>query len=302
MKNFIKYFYDFDVSNLERDNNIYFFNYKDEFYAFEKCEDLELLLELYEILQINYKSYNYKFVFNKENSIVTFIDDIPYVMILINCNYKNSIELKKINTNYSIKIKKKSKLIKFYWPLFWQKKIDILELNVGKLNLGKNELSIFYYFIGMCENAIQLFYEVNKKFSTNYFDDLIFCHRRVDCYMSNFDFYNPINIIVDHKSRDISELLKSVFIKNNYNIKEIDEILNLVKLSNYGANLLFLRLLYPSFYFDSLDLYFENSNTEILSLYNYNFINRYKFFLIQIYQLLIEKYDIISIDWLLNAS
>ena len=114
--------------------------------------------------------------------------------------------------------------------------------------LGKKHPLItesFSYYIGLGETAIQL---VNSLEKTNI--NLVYSHKRINADDKQYDLYNPLNLIVDYKVRDIAEYLKSRFFNDENIMDDLTYYLNNVRLSTYEYYLFLARLIYPTYYFD----------------------------------------------------
>ena len=74
------------------------------------------------------------------------------------------------------------------------------------------------YYIGMAETAIS-YIKYNIQQTDN---NLTICHKRI----KNDEMSNPMNLVVDHRERDISEYLKYIFINQENNLNTINRILN----------------------------------------------------------------------------
>ena len=77
----------------------------------------------------------------------------------------------------------------------------------------------------------------------------LLCHFSI--IVNNFN--NPLNIIVDYRSRDISEYLKYVFFAKDYDYIKIKKFLMELKLNEFELQLVYGRMLFPTFYFDVYD-------------------------------------------------
>ena len=99
----------------------------------------------------------------------------------------------------------------------------------------------FYYYSGLNELSMNLLNYVdynNIKFHI--------AHKRID---KNCDLYNPLNIIIDSKVRDIAEYIKISFFNDEINEDEIIQIIISNIIEKDEIILLFARLIYPSYYF-----------------------------------------------------
>ena len=149
---------------------------------------------------------------------------------------------------------------------------------------------------GIAENAILYF-----NLSINKFNDgssVAIMHNRVKypCYLK--DYNNPVNFVIDYSVRDVSEYIKSYMLSNDYNIENIFEILNSYKYSKLMFNLLYSRLLYPSFYFDIFDniILDDGVDSDIVKVLDYS--SRYLNMLKEIYDNYSNKYEMFKIEWL----
>lgn len=272
MINSIKYYYGISVSDLvQKDNDYYFDNYILKYYY----KDLDVDLYNYLIKQNNYL---HKIIYNQENNYITYIDNKPYILLKV--EIENNITLnfiKKYNIFFNYKKNPG-------WDMLWENKIDFYEKNITNIKDEKIYNS-FNYFVGMTENAISIY----KKLKLN--NDFYLCHIR---FSNDIDFYDPLNIIVDYKMRDIAEYIKKEFyLKNKYYLETINEI---VAYNNYNDTMLFLvRMMYPTIYFDQYDNYIKKESINYLF---YDKREKYEHYLKEIYQTIKKKYQIIRIEWL----
>lgn len=129
-------------------------------------------------------------------------------------------------------------------------------------------------------------------------DNLVICRRRID--FDDINFYNPLNIVIDNKSRDSAEYLKYLFINNDYTYEMLDDFLSNLNYSKYQYGLLIARLLFPSHYFDFYEKIVNGclSEKEIFPLLNRT--KEYECFLRYIYITINKNQSILQIDWLDN--
>ena len=271
MKNTIKYYYNLEVDDIFYDKGRYYFL---DYVFIPYYKDLDI--NLYNtILMNNY--YVHSIIYNKDNSYITNFENKPFILFKISKNI--SIDLDVINSfNIPIKMEKK-----IGWDVLWENKIDYYEKNILSINNKKLKES-FNYFVGMTENAILLYKSLKLT------DDYYVCHMRLN---DDVDFYNPLNLIIDYKARDIVEYIKKMFFEDrNYN----DYLKKYIYYSNYNdVMLLFIRFLYPTFYFDCLDAYLLGDEYD---LSYYEKIMAYERFLKYIYMLIRQKYQVPKIEWL----
>ena len=115
----------------------------------------------------------------------------------------------------------------------------------------------------MAENAISYVKNTNLEVKKEQTDINVISHRKIkECNKLNC-IYDPLNIVIDHKSRDLAEYIKTSFFKNNIKIfEELDQYFSNHYFSLYGTRILFARILYPSFYFDTYEEIILNKKNE----------------------------------------
>ena len=133
---------------------------------------------------------------------------------------------------------------KINWMELWINKNDYINSYYESIK-GRNAIiddSIDYY-IAMTEMAIYYL----KGFD-NYYDHIFVQHKLI---LEN-NFFNRFFLKDDVKERDFAEYIKFLFLKGNYNI---NYIYNLVKngVEKFNYELVVARLLFPSYYFYFLE-------------------------------------------------
>lgn len=298
MKNIIEFYYNIKIDKLTNKDDYYTFNINNQTFIFKPYyksqEEANTCLRLNSILSNKFPLND--IIINKYNSPTTYIDNVPY--ILIKNKNKSKISLSAIsnisntitpNTNYVKNLERNN------WEILWGNKIDYYEIQI-KENSKKYPLirESFDYFIGMGETAIT--YLVNTKLETNktIYDDKVLSHNSI--YTS---LYDPSNIILDHKARDVGEYIKYSFWNNNKNIFiELNEYFKYNYYSEYGIRVLFSRILYPGFYFDLYDQIIIGKKEEKELNKIINRINEYEYYLYNIYIFLNRLYKIPEINYL----
>jgi len=210
MKNAINYYYNLVTYDIRRFNKQYRFSVSDNEYLLCPCEySLEELEEIYKLdlflLQMNV--YVHKIILNNNNQIITYINDEPYLLMQILVSDNRIINIDAILNFQNLPVYNYfPKLQKNNWRDFWIKKIDYFEYLFNELGIKYSFLSTsFNYFVGITETAISLLYKIENN------DNLVISHRRVKHDSIIQDLYNPLNLVVDSKVRDISEYFKSCF-------------------------------------------------------------------------------------------
>ena len=188
------------------------------------------------------------------------------------------------------------------WAMLWAKKVDYLEYH-HEQNYQKYPLlsSSFDYFIGMCENAITYLNNTISNDTPTYYDVGVTSHDSLLIDDTVYSLYDPLNIIIDHKARDLGEYIKLSFFNDNFSIfDELDEYFKHNYFSFYGIKLLIARILYPSFYFDKYDSIINNKDNESSILKITSRIDDYENYLKDIFLYFHKYYNIKDIDWIIK--
>ena len=297
MNNFIYYFYNMQVDSIIYNKKYYSFiyggdNYK--LYIIDERIDGNFLIQLEKRLLGN--SLINEIIFNKDGEIVSNYNNIQYILMRIYVNEKKKITLNEINYLANMWIVKNRNI---NWAILWERKIDYLEKLINEN--GKKYPIItdsFNYFVGMAENAIS--YYNNITFTEDYY--CVVSHKKIRFNDTAQVIYNPLNIILDYRVRDIAEYIKNAFFIGNKDIfNEIDLYLRNVQLKQIDIKLLVSRLLYPSFYFELYsDILIDNKNEKII-LNIIDKLDEYELFLGRIIHHFHELYGIDEIVWLNNS-
>ena len=254
MKNTINYYYNLNINNIHQKDKNYYFNINNKNYLLLKCDNIEELDDIYkldsyliQILPVH------KIILNINNEIITKINDNNYLLLQLYID--NKVDLNKIIELNNINIPDYfSKLRRDNWSLLWTNKIDYLEYQLSQI--GRKYPIIrdsFNYYIGLAENAIILVNNTDKRNIV-----LGLSHRRIS---SNFfDLYNPLNIVIDIRIRDVCEYFKYCFFDNIDISRELELFLNYNNLDINEGKLFLARMLFPTYYFD---LYEKVINNEI---------------------------------------
>lgn len=292
MKNLINYFYSLIIDNYKKSNNNFTFFIKGKEYEFIPFfGDSSFLYKIYMIVNKN-NYYCHEIILNKEKQIITFYNNIPYVLLKKNISIGRKTDLNEI-LNYNIPFYEE---YEFNWKKLWTSKIDYYEYQMSQIAIKYKKLkNSFNYYIGLSETAISLLDYVETKNIKYYV-----CHRRIEKKQNLDSFFNPLNFVIDSKVRDIAEYIKSIYFHS-----EIDENIMLNYLGrlnlNYTDSLLLLaRLLYPSYYFDVYDEIVQDKTSEDkIELYikkNASF----EAFIKKVYLFIKNIHRIPKIDWLDN--
>lgn len=303
MENIINYYYNITIENIIKQNDNLYFSSNGNKYCFRIfSNNINLIKDIYNLN--NYLSAIIlidKIILNKDNEILTEYNNNLYILTLI--NNKTSIEsliysnkvLPTISNLSNIKVPETKALERNNWEILWGNMIDYYEMQIGqnekKYPLIRESLD---YYIGMAENAISYLVNTKKEVKKENSDNMVLAHNNL-----NHSLFDPLNIIFDHKARDLAEYIKLSFFNNNKDIfKELDEYFFYNRYSLYGIRVLYARVLYPSYYFKLYDkiLRGENEEKELTTIISR--INEYEDYLYNLSLYLNKYYDIPSVDWL----
>jgi len=291
MKNTLNYYYGLEISNIHQKNNNYYFNLNNYDYIFIKVDSTDIS-EIYDLsIQLNQMGVpSHIIILNKENNILTKINNDNYVLLKVQVN-KSKINLNEIINfnNINIPIKNSKKLD---WFHLWTNKIDYLEYQINQIGKKYPLLTeSFGYYSGLAENAIALI----KTIDTSKLP-IALCHRRVLNSYTTYDLYNPLEFIIDSRIRDVCEYFKNDFF--NGDVIQISSYLNYNNL-NYEESVAFLaRMMFPTYYFDMYEKIINNEIDEIKLNYILKKTNEYERLLASIYNYFKFKNNIQEIEWL----
>ena len=298
MKNIIEFYYNIRIDEIHNKDDYYFFVLNKNHYIFKPYfDDIDKTLDIYKLNRLLSERTNIdNIILNRYGNPITKVNNSFYVLIL--SNNRNNFTLADISNmaNVSdINNQPLDKLERNNWEILWANKIDYFEMQVHE-NAKKYPLirESFDYFIGLSENAISYLVNTKREVSPTIYDMKVISHNSLDNSL-----YDPLNIILDHKARDVAEYIKMSFFNNNLNIfKELEEYFHYNYYSIYGIRVLFARILYPSFYFDLYDGIISGKNDEKQLNMIIDKINDYEIYLYNVYLFLKWFYDIPIVDWL----
>ena len=290
MKNLINYYYGLLINDFKKVNDVFIFeidNKISEFIPF--YGDINKFYKTY-LLLINNKKYCHEVIFNKDKFLLTFYDNKYYLLLKKNIYIDKKVDINEI-INYDIPVYGEYSL---NWKKLWMNKIDYYEYQMSQLAVKYKTLkNSFDYYIGLSETAISILNYVDTNDIKYYI-----CHIRIKANEKLDQFFNPTNIVIDNRVRDIAEYIKINLLNENIDIDQAIYYINNIELSNTESLLLLARLLYPSYYFDLYDqIIQEKISEEKINFYIKKNAN-YEAFLKNIYIYIKNKYRIPQIEWL----
>ena len=116
------------------------------------------------------------------------------------------------------------------------------------------------------------------------------------CYL--IDYNNPLNFVIDYNIRDIAEYIKSYVMSEEYDLNNILILLDKLNINNLMFNLLYSRLLYPTFYFDVFDKIILEDGVDNDVVHVLDRVDEYFDMLRCIFDKFKDKYQMFNILWL----
>ncbi len=299
MKNALNYYYGIKADDIHQVNNTYKFNIYGQDYALVIYDrDIKDIDELYKISTYFFSRgiYCHQIIPNNDNNLITYINQIPYILLQIYIKENKIITEDdiKLFTNYASLTNYSELLRRDNWKQLWINKIDYFEYQVSQF--GKKYPLIresFSYYCGFVETGISLINTTNLEYSR-----LVVGHKRLKATDTLFDLYNPLNFIIDLPIRDISEYYKDLIIEDNSIIDKIKNYILTYNLSTNEILMFFIRMLYPSFYFDLYEDIIENDkdDSSLLDIINSN--KKYEKVIKELYIFLNNYIVMPDIEWI----
>lgn len=302
MKDTINYYYNLNPDRINKIFDYYYFYLNSELYYFvlydRKIEDDNSIYEFNrEVLNKNIMVN--EIISNKSGNVITYVNSVPYVLMRVFININKPIVLSEVSYMSNVRVSYSNSLMRSNWAVLWSNKIDYLEYH-HEQNYQKYPIlsDSFDYFVGMAENAISYIGYILNNIKPEGSDIGVISH---DILIDDtiYSLYNPLNIIIDHKARDLAEYIKLSFFRDNFSVfDELDEYFKHNYYSFYGISLVVARLLYPSFYFEMYDGVVSNRINEADVLKITSRTCEYEKYLGDVLSYLKKYYDIKEIEWL----
>lgn len=306
MKNTINYYYNLNPNKINHIFDYYYFYIDNELYYFSvftrNVQDAEAVYRFNQELLRRDVLVN-EIVNNRMGTILTFVNQVPYILSKISVNINKPISLAEISYLAGVKISYPKELMRDNWANLWINKIDYLEYH-HEQNYQKYPLlsSSFNYFVGMSENAISYLNQTLKKLSPERIDVGVLSHDVIENDDTVYNLYNPENIIIDHMARDLAEYIKISFFRDNYRIfDELDEYFKYHYYSFFGVQILIARVLWPSFYFALYDgvLRGKINESEVLKITSR--LVEYEKYLRDVFRYFRKYYPIDEVGWIMHS-
>ncbi|MEF2690115.1 MAG: hypothetical protein U0N10_01720 [Bacilli bacterium] len=279
MNNYIDYYYNLYPNTIEKvGRNYRFFLNNEKYYIImyeRNLEEMDTLVKLNKEM-IERGSLVHEIVLTKDGKAVFLCDNNSYALLRVYINENIPIKIEDIfyMLDYNDTIKPNNIIGRMNWANLWSSKVDYFEYHIG--HLIKKYPYIYKtidYYLGLAENAISYVKDIKTPASL-----ISICHRRIGVTSTLFDLYNPFNLVIDYKVRDVAEYIKSVFFYGENSCVEgvvnsenmivdkcniiLERIFKKYIFDNEALKLLFARLLFPSYYFDLYENVIDNSLNE----------------------------------------
>ena len=306
MKETLEYYYGLDIENIEELDGKYHIKQENQDYFFvfynRGIEELEDIINVSK--EMVKKGINvHKILINRNNSFLAKVGEYNYILFAVsNLSEEYDIfDMVKISEKLVLN-NNKSNLYRNNWGTLWSEKIDYFEYQVRELSIEKEVVkSSFSYYIGMAENAISYVNNTNMKYGGDVYR-IVLSHRRVFYPNYKLNYLNPLSFVFDLEVRDIAEYLKAMFFKKDISfcLDELSSYLKIRHLSLYEYQMLYARLLYPTYYFDVYESVMNKNGDEEELVNIIKKCDSYEEFLKKAY-LEISKYaKIDKIEWIIN--
>lgn len=306
MKETLEYYYGLDIESIEELDGKYHFKIENQDYFFvfynRGIEELEDIINVSN--EMVKKGINvHKILINRNNSFLTKVGEYNYILFAVsNLNEEYDIfDMVKISEKLVLN-NNKSNLYRNNWGTLWSEKIDYFEYQVRELSIEKDVVkNSFSYYVGMAENAISYVNNTNMKYGGDAYR-IVLSHRRVFYPNYKLNYLNSLSFVFDLEVRDIAEYLKAMFFKKDISfcLDELSSYLKIRHLSLYEYQMLYARLLYPTYYFDVYESVMNKNGDEEELVNIIKKCDSYEEFLKKAY-LEISKYaKIDKIEWIIN--
>ena len=290
MKNVIYTYYNILLDEINKDSNNYFFYFNNDLYIFYLVlNDINVVELIYNFIK-EYNIESFEIVLNKDGKLFCDVDNKKYSLLKIKGILK-----------YEIKFEE----FKFYpidkepynWGELWSERLDYYEIQLRELGYNyQTVLNSFGMFSGLAENAILYFNMSKRMFNDNEVVGIVHNRMNYPCYL--IDYNNPLNLVIDYNIRDIAEYIKSYLLSDAYDVNNVLLLLERLNVNNLMFNLLYSRLMYPTFYFDVFDkiILEDGKDSDIVDVLNV--VDKYLDMLNKVYLKFKDKYSMLNVEWL----
>lgn len=308
MKESINYYYNLSIAEVEEWETVYRFKLNDSYFYFVPLKRLDT--ELDDLIKVSVELKRrgievHEMIANKFGNLITNVYNQNYIMLKPVGDIYEVYELKdilKMNERL-ILTTTKSNLYRNSWAKLWSDKLDYFEYQVHELGKDKEIiLDSFSYYLGMAENAISYVVNTESKYTLASGDRIVLSHRRINYPNYKLNFCNPLSFIFDLEVRDIASFIKSAFVQEGNPLFYLEQVLKLKKFSIYSLQMLFARLVYPTYYFDIYEKVMSGELDEDRLIPIIDKAQDYEIFLQKAFSEISKYMPIDRIEWLLKKE
>lgn len=308
MKESINYYYNLNIDEVENWDTIYRFKIKRDYFYFVPLKRIEN--EFQDIVAVSNELRArgievHDIIFNKFGHIITNVYNTNYVLLKpIGDIYEEYLISDIIKLNKRLILNdNKSKLYRNSWVKLWSDKLDYFEYQIRELGKDKPVvLNSFSYFLGIAENAVSYASSTIEKYKPTENDRICLSHRRIDYPNYKLNFLNPLSFIFDLEVRDIASFIKSAFKEGEDALSYLKEALRLKQFSIYSLQMLYARLMYPTFYFDIYEKVLNNEEDQEKLIPIIEKSSQYEKFLKDAYMEISKYAPIERLEWILKKE
>lgn len=290
MKNVIYTYYNILLDEINKDSNNYFFYYNNDLYIFYLVlNDINVVGLIYNFIKEN-NIESFEIILNKDGELFCDVENKKYSLLKIKGILRFEIKFDEFKF-YPIEKEPHN------WGELWSERLDYYEIQLRELGYNyQTVLNSFGMFSGLAENAI-LYFNMSKKIFND--DEVVgIVHNRMSypCYL--LDYNNPLNFVIDYNIRDIAEYVKAYLLSDDYNLNNVLLLLERLNVNNLMFNLLYSRLMYPTFYFDVFDkiILEDGKDSDIVDVLNV--VDKYLDMLNKVYLKFKDRYRMLNVEWL----
>jgi len=251
MESLLNYYYGLVTINIQKDNDNYLIEAKNGTFLlaelFGNIDDVQKIIDILNKTDIKY----HLLVLTKDNKLYITYEERNYCLLKIRCDLNAKISLISFSQTKTNGI--------CNWGDIWSKRIDYYESQVEEVIKEPNIKYALQYYIGLTEIAICYFNNLKSIYNNN---NLIYTvnHKQIASPINPINYYNPLNMLIDVEIRDLAEYFKMAFFNETLTDYELLHLIDNMQFNEVMANYLFLRLLYPSYFFNLYDEYIETKN------------------------------------------
>ena len=293
MESILNYYYGINVSNIKKYNNDYLVDANNSTYLLselhEEIDELQKIINILNNTDIKY----HLLVLTKDNNLFITYDNKNYCLLQIRIPQNEKISIFTFQNTKTTGI--------CNWGEIWSQRIDYYESQVEELIKDESIKYALQYYIGLTEIAIYYLNILKDTYDNNTLNYII-SHKTLHSPLNSLNYYNPLNMKIDLEIRDLAEYIKMSYFNEILTDYELLHLLDNLKFTEPMANYLFLRLLYPSYFFNLYDDYIETKKIDSKMIKYIKKSKDYESLLSKIYSRLSQNNKIIIRLWFLKAQ